>query len=193
MTGTTPPTGERILHTALALAEERGWDTVRLCQVAEHLDISLSDVRNHYRDLDAIANAWFETGLRAMLTPDETGFADLPPHRRLRASLIRWLDALAPHRRVTAQMVLAKAYPFHMHHWVPMVFNLSRLIHWWLDAAGIVSKGRRRQAEEILLTAVFLAVFARWVWDSSPGQDRSKWLLARRLAAMERMTARIPG
>ena len=189
----TPTTRERILDTTLALAEEDGWINVRLFRVAERLNMPLDDLRRHFRDLDAVADAWFETALQAMLKPGDAGFTDFPPHRRLRVCLIRWLDALARHRLVTAQMVLAKAYPFHMHHWVPMVFNLSRLVHWWLDAAGIASKGRRRQAEEIALTALFLAVFARWSRDGSPEQERTKRFLARRLAAVVRAVARVPG
>ena len=53
-------------------------------------------------------------------------------------------------------MIRTKLYASHPHHWVPMVFSLSRLIHWMREAAILDAGGRRRQAEEIGLTLVFL-------------------------------------
>ena len=50
---------------------------------------------------------------------------------------MRWFDALAPHREVTDQMLREKLYASHPHHWAPMIFNLSRTIHWLRDAARL--------------------------------------------------------
>ena len=51
--------------------------------------------------------------------------------------MMRWFDALAPRRELTVQMLEAKLYLSHPHHWVPMIFDLSRVVHWFLDAARI--------------------------------------------------------
>ena len=108
---------------------------------------------------------------------------------RLHLLLMRWFDALAPHRAVAGQMLAEKLYPSHPHHWAPLIFNLSRTIHWLLDAAGDDSAGRRRQLIEIGLTGIFLATLRVWTRDESEGQTRTRDFLSRRLEAGDRLLA----
>lgn len=185
------PSAERILEAALHRAEQHGWDKLRLRELAADLSVPLSEVLTHYRDADAIADAWFRHGLAAMLAPPPGGFTDLPAQERLRVMMLRWFDALAPHHRVTGEMLSGKLYPSHPHHWVPMIFNLSRTIHWLRDAAGLDAGGRRRQLEEIGLTLLFLATLRDWVRDETPDQERTKARLARRLAGSDRLMTRL--
>jgi AcrR family transcriptional regulator len=179
----------RIVDTAIAMAEEEGWDNVRLRRVAEALGITLADLGSHFRDQDAIADAWFARARAAMLAPLEPEFAALPARQRLKILIWRWFDALAPHREVTVQMLQTKMWPFHPHHYVPMVFNLSRTIQWLRDAAGLDAGGRRRQIEEIGLTGLFLATLAVWARDDTPGQERTRRFLDRRLARADMLMA----
>ncbi len=185
------PSAARILEAALDRADQHGWDKLRLRELAADLGVPLSEVLVHYRDADAIANAWFRQALAAMLAPAPVGFADLPAQERLRVTMLRWFDALAPRHRVTGEMVSGKLYPSHPHHWVPMIFDLSRTIHWLRDAAGLDAGGRRRQLEEIGLTLLFLATLRDWVRDETPDQERTKERLARRLAGSDRLMARL--
>jgi hypothetical protein len=104
--------------------------------------------------------------------------------------MIRWFDALAPYRLVTGQMLKAKLYPSHPHHWVPMIFDLSRLIHWFFDAARIESTGRQRQWAEIGLTLIFLTTLRGWLRDSSDHQERTRQALRRRLERADRWLGR---
>ena len=177
---------DRIVDGAIELAEERGWNDLRLHHVARHLDFPLGKIGRHFRDLDAIANAWFaraEAKMRDLSTDD---LVDLAPPDRLFKAMTRWFDALAPHRRVTDQMFRGKLYPSHPHHWVPMIFDLSRLIHWFLDAARIESTGRRRQWAEIGLTLIFLATLREWLRDESDEQSQTRRNLKRRLERADR-------
>ncbi len=48
-----------LLNAALALAEAEGWSEVRLSRVAERTGVPLPEVGQRFRDVDAIANAWF--------------------------------------------------------------------------------------------------------------------------------------
>ncbi len=182
---------ERILKAALAIAEEEGWASVGLSAVAARAKVPLAELRRHYRDTDAIADAWFRVGLDAMLAPLPRGFSRRPPDERLEILMRRWFDALAPHRRVTAEMLSAKMWIFHPHHYVPMVFNLSRLIQWLRDAAGLDAGGRRRQVEETGLTVLFLATLAVWCRDDSENQERTRAFLKRRLAQADGLMARL--
>lgn len=104
--------------------------------------------------------------------------------------MMRWFDALAPRRDLVAQMLRAKLHPGHPHHWMPLIFDLSRLVHWFLDGARIASTGRRRQLAEIGLTAIFLAALGVWLRDGDGG-DRVGPYLDRRLAAADHWLARL--
>ncbi len=179
----------RIVDTAIAMAEEEGWDDVRLRKVADALGITLADLARHFRDLDAVADAWFGRARAAMLAPLEPEFAALPAGERLKIVIWRWFDALAPHREVTVQMLRTKMWPYHPHHYVPMIFNLSRTIQWLRDAAGLDAGGRRRQVEEIGLTGLFVATLAVWARDDTLGQERARRFLDRRLARADMLMA----
>lgn len=180
---------ERILETTLGLAEEVGWDSVRLRVVAERLGVPLDRILIHYRDLDAVADAWFHRAWVAMLQPPPDGFADLPARERIEITMLRWFDALAAHRRVTGQMLAAKSWYAHPHHWVPAIFNLSRTILWLRDAAMLDAVGRRRQMEEIGLTTLFAATLRVWLRDETEGQARTRAFLRRRLAFADHLMA----
>lgn len=196
MTATTAPTtagpdlDERILETTLDLGEELGWENVRLHQVAERLGVPLGEIANRYNDLDAVANAWFGRARDAMLAGGDESLGGLPPPERLHVVMMRWFDALSPRREVTGEILREKLYLSHPHHWVPMIFDLSRLIHWFLDAATIRSTGRRRQLAESGLTLIFLATLRVWLRDDTPGQARTRSFLQRRLTAADRWLGR---
>ncbi|MBL6933892.1 MAG: TetR/AcrR family transcriptional regulator [Alphaproteobacteria bacterium] len=181
----------RILDTAVELAEESGWNELRLRHVAERLGVSLETVLSHYRDHDAVADAWFARALAAMLAPPPRGFATLPARERLFRVFMRWFDAQAAHRRVSSQMIATKLYLPHLHHWTPLVFNLSRLIGWVREAALCDAGGRRRQVEEIGLTLLFLATLAVWLRDESPQQAETRDFLHRKLGSCDRLMARM--
>ncbi len=182
---------DRIVEQAIALADEAGWGNVRLRVVAERLDVPLTDVLKHYRDLDAVANAWFGRATTAMLAPAPKRFAKLPAENRLHLVMMRWFDALKGHKRVTGEMLAVKLHAPHPHHWVPMVFDLSRTVQWLRDATGLDAGGRRRQLEEIGLTALFVATLRTWLKDDSPNQEMTREWLARRLARADALMARL--
>ena len=182
---------QRIVDETIALAEEIGWSRVRLRLVAARLDLSLAELQTQFRDLDAVADAWFERAWQAMLAPVPEGFSDQPVPDRLHLLLMRWFDALAPHRTVTHQMLSEKLYLSHPHHWVPMIFNLSRTVQWLRDAALLDAEGRHRQVEEIGLTGIFLATLAVWQWDGTPDQEKTRRFLERRLRRADRAMGRL--
>ena len=184
---------QRIVDAAVALAEEVGWDAVRLRDVADRLGVPLAEVLARYRDLDGVADAWFRRAWAAMLAAPPDGFAALPASERIYQVMMRWFDALAAHREVTGQTLGTKLYPSHPHHWVPMIFNLSRTIQWLREVAILDAPGRRRQVEEVGLTALFLATLRDWVRDDTPGQERTRETLRRRLRWADRAMVRAWG
>lgn len=196
-TGRQAPSAEEMLDEAIGLAEAlpRGWSSVRLHAVAERLGVPPAAVLVEFRDLDAMADAWFARALAAMIAEKPAGFIERPARQRIEICVLAWFDALAPHRQVTAQMLRTKLHLPHPHHWVPAVFNLSRTIHWLREAARLPAPygGRRSQVEEIGLTALFLSTLAVWCRDDSEGQERTRRFLRGRLQQADRLLARIPG
>lgn len=187
-----PVDAQAILDAALAEAEAGGWAAMRLHRVAAALAIPLAELYRHYRDADAIAEAWLSVADRAMLAAaDVPGLARRPPRDRLERTLLAWLDALAAHRGITAQMLLGKLYPGHPHHLGALVLRLSRTVQWWREAAGLNASPPRRQVEEVALTALFVATVARWAADRSPGQKATRAFLARSLAAADTLAGRL--
>ena len=186
----------RILDRTLELAGEVGWENVRLRRVAADLGITLPELIAHYRDLDAIADGWFRRALEAMLAPVGTkadaGFADLPARERVYLVMIRWFEAQCDRRAVVGQIFAAKLYPSHPHHWVPMIFHLSRLIQWLRDAAGLDAGGKRRQVEEVGLTLLFLAALRVWLGDETDDLSATRRFLRRRLKEADALLAGLP-
>ena len=182
-----PDLAERIVDAALAIAEEKGrWSAVRLHDVADRLSIHTSEILNHYRDLDAVADAWFLRGLKAMVGPKPPRFLEQPEWQRIELCLLSWFDTLAAHQRVSAQMLRGKLHLSHPHHWVPMIFNLSRVIHWLREAAQLCAEygTDKAQREEVGLTALFLASLIVWARDDSEGQQRTKRFVRRELRGL---------
>lgn len=171
---------ERILETALAEASAQPWHDLRLHALASALEVPLPEILARFRDADAIANAHFRRLLGALIAPPEDGeaFAALAPRDRAEATLMRWFEAALPHRRATLSMIQDKAWPSHPHHWVPMVFDLSRLIHWWREAARLDRGGVARMAEEVALTWTFLATLGAFARDNDPALAGTRRTLA---------------
>jgi AcrR family transcriptional regulator len=180
----TTPAADRILDAALAEAAASGWYDLRLSAVAARAEVPLATLLRHYRDADALADAWFARALAAMVQ----GPAPDPAERasaRVEAALMRWFAAQQPHRRAAGAMLRAKLHLSHPHHWVPMVFSLSRLVHWVLDAARLDARGFARQAEEVGLTALFLRTLPVWQRDDTPGLEATRAFLRRNLGWLD--------
>ena len=159
-----PTDPAHILDTALQLADACGWERLHLFEVAAVLDIGLDDIARHYRDKDDLVEAWFDHADQAML--NHAGNTDLPglnAEQRLESCLLTWLDSLAAHRAVTAQMLLYKLEPGHLHLQVLGLMRISRTVQWWREAAGRQSLHLHRIAEETLLTNAYLRSFVHWL------------------------------
>jgi len=118
-----------------------------------------------------------------MVAPKPADFMNHPEWRRIELCLLAWFDALSSHRRVSSQMLWGKLHPSHPHHWVPMVFNLSRTVHWLREAARLPAEygTRKAEREEVALTALFVGALLLWSSDESVGCERTKQFLRREL------------
>lgn len=183
-----------VVDEAVRQAEERGWQAVRLSDVARNLELPMSVVLERFRDMDAVANAWFQRGWRAMLAEKPETFDDWPERVRIEHCLQAWFDTFAAHRRVTVQMLKTKAHLPHPHTWVPLVFDLSRTVQWLREAARLEARygTRRAQLEEVVLTSLFVAALTVWARDTSEGQRKTRQFIDKRLKRGESWMRWVP-
>lgn len=190
----TADSRDLILDAALRLAGESSWEALRLHQVAAALGIGLEDIHRHFREKEDLVDAWFDRADRALLLQARAGdVVTLSTRGRLTRTLMAWLDTLAPHRRVTRQMVLNKLEPGHLHYQFDGALRVSRTVQWWREAAARDAVLPWRALEETALTGIFLTVFGYWMQDDSPQSARTRALLERLLQQAAQAAAWVPG
>jgi AcrR family transcriptional regulator len=178
-----------IIDTALALGERHAsWEAVRLHEVAAELNITLDEVRRHFRDKDALADAWLDRADAAMLVQAQAaGFVALFPRERLQRLITAWLEALAPHRKLTRQMIYGRFEAGRLHLQLPGLIRVSRTVQWLREAAQRDTTFQRRVLEESGLAALYLMTFLCWLEDDSRGAERTHRFLERSLKAAEQL------
>ena len=132
---------DRVIDAALELAAERGWDQVRFHLLAERTGMPMPEIGATFRDVDAIANAWFTRARLHLLGLPVTALADVSVDARIATACERWLDFLAPHRRVASEIVQGKLWPAHLHHWS----HLSSTCRDWCTTCSIRPGSRGKE------------------------------------------------
>ncbi|MES9973518.1 TetR family transcriptional regulator [Candidatus Thiodiazotropha sp. LNASS1] len=180
------PLAERILDTAVRLAEEGSWESIRLHQVAAEMGIDLEVIHRYYRQKDDLVEAWYDRADRAMLAdaalPD---YLSLTTRERLHRSIMCWMMSMQRHRRVSRDMLMYKFELGHIHLQVLGVLRISRTVQWFLESAHRDAIHLNRVVEEIGLTNIYLASFAHWLFDSSNEAEKTRRLLDRLLGRAE--------
>ena len=169
---------DRILDKALKQAEASSWEQLHLHAVAEALNITLDDIRKYFPQKDDLVEAWFDRADRVLLSAAHSeDFFDLPLYKRLHQAIVSWLDALAPHRRLTREMLAYKFEFGHIHLQALGIMRISRTVQWFREAACHDSTGLQRIIDECVLTTIYLTTFARWLFDDSVNNRKSKDVL----------------
>ncbi|MBT2968893.1 MAG: hypothetical protein B6D72_01040 [gamma proteobacterium symbiont of Ctena orbiculata] len=180
------PLAERILDTAVRLAEESAWESVRLHHVAAEMGIDLELIHRYYRQKDDLVEAWYDRADRAMLAdaalPD---YLTLTTRERLHRSIMCWLMSMQRHRRISRDMLLYKFELGHIHLQVLGLLRISRTVQWLLESAQRDAVHLNRVVEEIGLTNIYLASFAHWLSDNSNEAEKTSRLLDRLLGRAE--------
>ena len=86
------PIEQRVVDAALALAAEDGWEQVRLSTIADRTGLPLAEIGRDFRDVDAIANAWFARARLAMLALTTEELAGRLADERIALAFIAWLN-----------------------------------------------------------------------------------------------------
>lgn len=185
-----PPLRERIVDTAVELADQVGWPALRLRLVAARLGVGLAEIRAQYADLDAVANAWLGRADDAMLAvAGRADLADAPPPERIAAALTAWFTALGGRRRMLRSILSYKLQPSHIHLQAALVVATSRRVQWLREAARLDAMDRQKSVEESGLTLLFAATVLRWLNDSSENFERTRAFIAHSLKRADGLMA----
>ena len=178
---------DQILQTALDMAEADSWESLHLFAVAQRLNISLDQIRQHYQQKDDLVEAWFDCADRAVLTIDpEPEFLNLSENERLKKVIMTWLQTLAPHRRLTGEMLRYKFEFGHIHLQTLGIMRISRTVQWFREAALVDSTNFRRILEETGTTGIYIMTFRKWLNDTSTDSKNTREFLASKLNKAER-------
>jgi AcrR family transcriptional regulator len=176
------PTADKILDTALDLAEICGWERLYLHDVAAALGCGLAAIARHYRQKDDLVEAWLDRADQALFERAKgTDLAALGASKRLEELLMAWLAGMAAHRALTGQMLLYKLELGHIHLQAGALLRVSRTVQWWREAARRQNLHLARVAEESLLSAVFLRSFVHWLRHPEENDADQRALLRRLL------------
>jgi len=181
-----------VVAAAVAIAREAGFEAVRLTALAERTGVALPVIADRFRDVDAVANAWFKMARQRVMAIPFAAIAAHAADERLARVMESWLAFFGADRKVALEIIRAKLHPSHAHHWVPLVLDLSRLVHDFLDVARVPGQGAFRAAQEVALTAITLAMLQDWAWDQSPDAATTRRRLRRRLACVGCLAERLP-
>lgn len=169
---------DQILDTALSLAEASSWENIHLYRIAEELTISLDQIRQYYPQKDDLVEAWFDRADSAVLEMSPSPeFMALSARERLHQVMMTWFEALAPHRRITGEMLLYKLEFGHIHLQILGIMRISRTVQWFREAARIDTTNLRRILEETGTTTIYLMTFAHWLNDDSSGFSKTREFL----------------
>lgn len=174
---------DTIIDAAVALGERSSWEAVRLYDVAAELNISLDEIRLHFREKEDLVDAWFDRADSTMLKEAQAAdFMDQTSQQRLHRLIMTWLGALSIQRKVTTQMIGAKMEPGHLHIQIPALMRVSRTVQWIREGARRDATFIRRALEESALTMIYLATFMFWMKDESDDSQLTGSFLTQKLS-----------
>ena len=172
---------DRIVDTALELAEESSWEAVRLHHIAGKLKVDLEQIRREFNEKERIVDAWFDRADQAMLERVQDLGPDSERQHWIQVAVMTWLQTLSEHRKPTRQMIFNKFEPGHLHYQVDGAMRVSRTVQWIREAVGFEDSLPWRAFSETGLTAIFLATFFYWMFDESQDSTTTRAFLEKRL------------
>ena len=176
-----------ILDTALKMAEERHWESIRLSDIAQACDKTLTEIHQCYRQKDDLVEALFDRADIAMLEACRSHDPDVVSMKeRLHFAIMAWLDSLAPYKKTVRQMMNYKLEFGHVHLQVLGLMRISRTVQWIQEASGCRTTDVRRIIEEAVLTSIYLMTCTYWLFDSSEGQSNTRNHLDKLLVKAEK-------
>ncbi|MFN8830680.1 MAG: TetR family transcriptional regulator [Labrys sp. (in: a-proteobacteria)] len=183
--GDSAPRDERraIIDALMMLANERDWDDIGLAAIATHAGLSLSQLRAHFPSKGAILAAYARMIDQAVLDGIDAGMADEPPRERLFDTLMRRLDAMAPHKGAIRSIMKGMMRdPLSLAALNQVAVNSMR---WMLVASDIDAEGPLGAVRAQGLVIAWSRILKVWLDDEDAGLARTMTAIDKELRAGE--------
>ncbi len=182
-----PPLRETIPTAALALAAEKGWENIGLCDIAARAGVGLAELYDLYCDKTDILSGYGKIVDRKVL---ERLGNDLDSQENARDRLFDLLmerfDILNEQRE--GILAVLRALWRDPKQAVIGAPHLARSMAWMLAAAGIDTEGLRGALRVAGLSAFYLGLLKTWSEDNSADMGRTMAALDRALERMGRFS-----
>jgi AcrR family transcriptional regulator len=190
-----------ILETALRLFEERGYDRTTMRAIAKEAGVSVGNAYYYFDSKEHLVQGFYDRLAAEHQAASQDVLGDEPDlGRRLQKVLDAWLDLSAPYHRFAAQFFKNAADPDSpLSPFSPESHNardsaiavLQQTLAGARNAAGAGAKADPELAEMLpqLLWLYQMGIVLFWVYDRSPGSERTRRLVARTTPLAARLTA----
>ena len=186
--GSTPQ--DRMVDAALALAAERPWHEVSLREIAEASGLPLAEAYRCSASKQEILGAFLRRIDAAVLAEGAVGPDDGSARDRVFDVLMRRFDALQPHRKALASILMAQSRdPAGA---LANLAALQRSMTWMLEASGLEAEGLRGMVRTRGLTLLYLATLRTWLRDDSLDLAKTMAALDGYLRRLESVLRRLP-
>ncbi len=175
---------KHIVDTALKLAAERGWQELKLVDIASAADLPLATVIGTYRSKSAILSAYGRSIDAAVAKGSDLGDLDQPVRDRVFDVVMRRFDAMKANRdglRVIARD-LRRDPLSALCAGGSVLCSMATM----LEAAGVSANGTAGLVRAKGLSAIYLSVLRVWLEDDTEDLSRTMASLDRNLDKAER-------
>ncbi len=186
MAGRKKTTQDRIIDSALSLAEEKPWPSVSLNEVALKAGCSLAELRQAFPTKPAILNGFLQRIDQEVLSQQETKSEESPRDRLFDVMMCRF-DTLQEHRLGVTSIAKGLARtPLTNLLSLPQFMNSMA---WMLEAAGINSSGLKGALKTKGLALLYGRAFKTWLKDDSEDMASTMAALDRVLDKADKLAA----
>lgn len=180
---TSADNSKKVVDVALRLAEERGWRSVSLAEIAAGAKLDLADLYRAYPSKSAILGAYLGRLDEKVLAGTEPSLAEEEARDRLFDIIMRRFDAMAPDKEALRSICCGLAAdPLTA---MCMVPRWKRSLAWMLEAAAIDTNGPRGRMRVRGLGLVAAATFRAWLRDETDDQSKTMAALDKSLRRAE--------
>jgi len=169
---------DRIIASALRLAERRGWLDLSLGEIAAQAGIPLAEMRREFQSKGQILSDFSRALDQAVLEKFAAPGSDVPRDRLFDVMITRF-ELMQPYkpalRRIAQDLGTSLGETYRQ------LRPALKSQYWMLAAAGISGEGGRGLMRVQGLLAIYARVFPIWLEDDDQGMARTMAALDRRL------------
>jgi ubiquinone biosynthesis protein COQ9 len=182
----TKLTAQKILDTALHLAEKNSWETMQLHTLAKELGVHLQDIKPYFQSKEQLVAVWFSRADEAMLkVTSHASYKKLPIRECLHHLILIWVTALAKYPHVTQQMLAEASSPGNLLQSWQILACLRRSTDWLYEALHRDHAGLPIILEKTGLASLLLTTLAYRLNDYSENARNTEKFLHAPLHTLE--------